>query len=289
MGTQWKSAQMFVTLKNGSTTYLPRDYRYKANGVNLRVKLDGAGICPRLRIEATVSSEDDASRAHKAYLDFNPYDGIVNESFKVVDHVARTRPKKPKRKGTKETGPGPFDQQNSNYAISFRSMGGTGYGLDHIDSRWDHETKQTFAFLRRLSRNLVPVEGARHVHFRISVRRADSDSAKVTRTYEQFIKLQETLQSFDEKTRSSVRMLPWHQYRALNGTPQTQWNSWHLRSLIQEKGNGLIQYPSKISFASTQEAAIVLAYAVHMEYERELQQTLEICRRNHRVGFARVG
>jgi hypothetical protein len=145
MGSQWKTAQFWVRYGDREPKCLPAVLGHKETGVNIRVKILGGTICPKIRFEFSHANKNPALQ-HKGFLDFELPTGIARGSFLIEENlVTRTKPKNKKRNKYAPQDYGRSDSalEDSYFVLKFMTTGGTAYGLDYKSASWDAETSRS--------------------------------------------------------------------------------------------------------------------------------------------------
>lgn len=275
MGTQWQMGQFFVTYANGDSKAIPLNWNHSAVGANVRVKVMGGNVARKIRFDLSFTNDPDPTLEHTAYVEFDPHSDI--SSYTCIDRVLReTRPEKGKKQRQAQK-----DKKESYLVIKFKTTGGTGYGLDYESSEFDDETKTLFSYGRQLAKNFDSDGSLKMVTVRVNASHSIYENdTQVSKKQEKFNVFQDYFENFFKDT-----SLAYHYYRGKGECrPETIFNSLATRKTIAD-GCGLTHYPAKVSFASLDEAAIILIYGACLEHQRELEICHEIGKATHQVAF----
>ncbi|RHZ43366.1 uncharacterized protein CDV56_100183 [Aspergillus thermomutatus] len=318
-GTGWKNAQFAVSSSSGPVR-LPQDWNYKDTGVTVRAKVMGEPVYRRLILEITYRKSDDPSKTAVAYLQFDNHLHVTD--YEVQDKVHRNRKgrntKQHKKNQPVDTSENESNEQkeDSYWVVKFVAKGCTAFGMDIDDTGFDNASANVFRYLRRLTSKLKTGEKTQvmiriNAHFGIDeTDGTDEKKKKAAARKERFRMAQDLI--FDFK-KSACRA--WSPYCGPTGKPQTHWGNLVSREQInraaiqpasaETETNGkdqngyedakhevqesrIIRYPSQISFASLEEAAIVFSYGAFLEWRREKELHDSISSMDHKVGFLNV-
>jgi hypothetical protein len=84
----------------------------------------------------------------------------------------------------------------------------------------------------------------------------DKQTIRFKRKQEEWNRLWRQVSGFAEDPR-----MVFAPYRNAKGQPVCQWGVWVKRQLIADESNGLVLYPAQTSFATLDEARIIMAYS----------------------------
>ncbi|KAL2870265.1 uncharacterized protein BJX67DRAFT_378251 [Aspergillus lucknowensis] len=278
-GTQRKNGHIFINEHN----CLPKDWAHAPTGIGLRFRIQGGCASRRIIIQLLVHQDSKlvftpSFEIHPCHVkDFSMKDRSINEA--VESKI------KQKRKDD-------FVQQESYviFAIGLHS-GGVGFGLDYNAKFLTMADRQLLWYLRRLSVNYPENDSTpQRIIFRINARWIDYEetesNSNVRRKIEARDRLYAQIEEFEKDAAAQKQIFS--PYRSQQDVPVTQWGQFVPRQTVAEESPGLVAFRARASFSSLHEYQITLAYASHLEWEREREIADFVSAQWHGVAFILV-